>query len=321
MLQSHTNKSTNVRSIAQARKKKVLLGRLRLGIGALQRVSPSLAARALELVFLSPERHARPLHERDAFLSASRSSLYHQGRRVPLYAWGEPSRPVVLFAHGWAGRATQVAPYLAPLLAAGFRVVSYDTPGHGEAARALVSVVDFALVAEQVARSLSGQVQAAIGHSAGAAALTVAAGRFSFAERIVAIAPPLQPRSYMNQFMKYMRVSKQTEQSLLARLEARYPQVPFVELDSRDYVAKIEAEGLVLHDRADAEVPFAHGEALAGAWPKARFIATEGLGHRRILRDPEVVRAALEFIGPPRTHGSLEHAIEREPARRAVPCA
>ena len=53
---------------------------------------------------------------------------------------------------------------------------------------------------------------------------------------------------------------------------------------------------LVVHDRGDREVPFEHGETLARSWPGARLMVTEGLGHRRILRDPEVVRAVVEAV-------------------------
>jgi hypothetical protein len=38
-------------------------------------------------------------------------------------------------------------------------------------------------------------------------------------------------------------------------------------------------------------------------------LATDGLGHRRVLRDPEVVRSVVEFIGPPRSLVTLEDAI------------
>ena len=53
---------------------------------------------------------------------------------------------------------------------------------------------------------------------------------------------------------------------------------------------------LVVHDREDREVPLAHGEALAATWPAARLRVTEGLGHRRILRDPEVIAEVVEAI-------------------------
>ena len=54
---------------------------------------------------------------------------------------------------------------------------------------------------------------------------------------------------------------------------------------------------LFVHDRDDAEVAFGSGLALARAWKDARLVATRGLGHRRILRAPEVVQDAIDFIG------------------------
>jgi hypothetical protein len=51
-----------------------------------------------------------------------------------------------------------------------------------------------------------------------------------------------------------------------------------------------------VHDRLDREVSFTHAERLADAWRQARLHATEGLGHRRILRDDGVVAEVVEFV-------------------------
>ena len=53
---------------------------------------------------------------------------------------------------------------------------------------------------------------------------------------------------------------------------------------------------LVIHDRGDAEVPWSDGAAIAAAWPGARLVTTEGLGHRRILKDEGVVDLAVRFV-------------------------
>jgi pimeloyl-ACP methyl ester carboxylesterase len=53
---------------------------------------------------------------------------------------------------------------------------------------------------------------------------------------------------------------------------------------------------LVVHDRNDREVGFDQGQAIAEAWPRARLLATEGLGHRRLLRDPAVIGAVTAFV-------------------------
>src|SRR5258708_21621269 len=67
-------------------------------------------------------------------------------------------------------------------------------------------------------------------------------------------------------------------------------------VDLRRLAPSMRSRLLVLHDRYDREVPFAHGADIAKAWPEARLDALSGLGHRRLLRDPEVIAATTAFI-------------------------
>jgi hypothetical protein len=68
------------------------------------------------------------------------------------------------------------------------------------------------------------------------------------------------------------------------------------QLDLRRLAPSMRSRLLVLHDRDDREVPFVHGADIAGAWPEARLEALAGLGHRRLLRDPQVIAATTAFI-------------------------
>jgi hypothetical protein len=43
-------------------------------------------------------------------------------------------------------------------------------------------------------------------------------------------------------------------------------------------------------------VPFTHGVAVAAAWPRSRFVALDGLGHRRVLDAPDVHQEILTFV-------------------------
>jgi len=56
----------------------------------------------------------------------------------------------------------------------------------------------------------------------------------------------------------------------------------------------------VFHDDEDLDVPWEDGASIARAAKDANLVRTSGLGHRRIIRDPAVIRQAVDFMGVPR---------------------
>jgi pimeloyl-ACP methyl ester carboxylesterase len=82
-----------------------------------------------------------------------------------------------------------------------------------------------------------------------------------------------------------------------ARAEARIS-TSFRELDVTQLPKRLSTTpvALVVHDRADRDVPFSHGEALTTSWPGARLLPVERLGHRRILKSPAAVQSVAEFV-------------------------
>ncbi len=78
-------------------------------------------------------------------------------------------------------------------------------------------------------------------------------------------------------------------------IEERYG-VLWDEIEVPRVAPRLNAQALVIHDRDDRLMPWTHGAAVAGQWPGARLLSTQGLGHRRILSDERVTRAAADFI-------------------------
>ena len=56
--------------------------------------------------------------------------------------------------------------------------------------------------------------------------------------------------------------------------------------------ASSDAAPLDLFDEVRAD-----GVQLADAWPIADLHSTDGLGHQRILRDPDVIAEVVDFVG------------------------
>jgi pimeloyl-ACP methyl ester carboxylesterase len=72
--------------------------------------------------------------------------------------------------------------------------------------------------------------------------------------------------------------------------------VPMADLVADEgFARRLRTPLLVVHDMKDTEVPIAHGRVYARA-PNARLLVSDGLGHRRILRDRHVVSVSVRFI-------------------------
>jgi pimeloyl-ACP methyl ester carboxylesterase len=275
-------KSTNVRSRETARLP------LRLAFAALGAVAPGLAARAGERLFLTPQRGAerrdrQPLARADAFLVPS-------GREV-LRAWRVGEGPAVLLAHGWSGRADQLAPFVEPLVAAGCAAVLFDAPAHGASTGRLTSGIGFAEAITAVAAAVG--ARAAIAHSLGGSGLAWAVANGLPLDAAVIVAAPRGPTDYFHRFCEALRLPPGVRDATRARLQRRLG----LTLEDFDLARRVSATPLlVLHDRDDREVPWSDGDAIARAWPGAALVSTRGLGHRRILRDAGVTARASAFV-------------------------
>ncbi len=272
----------------------VVVGARRLGLRALERlVSPDAAARYAVRLFSTPRRHARPAREAEALQSARRSTLLHAGHAIPVWSWGDVAAPAALLVHGWEGRGAQLAAFVPSLVDLGLRVVTFDAPGHGEAEAPRDNVVDHARALHAVAEH-AGDVRLVVAHSMGAAA-TLLATRFGLsADAYALVAPPSSPAPWVDQFAQFHGLSEDLRLAMVRTIEQN---VGFAmsELDAGVDAAALEVPLLVVHDEDDREVLPAEGKKLVHAARDARFVSTRGLGHRRVLRAPEVLAEVEAF--------------------------
>jgi pimeloyl-ACP methyl ester carboxylesterase len=111
----------------------------------------------------------------------------------------------------------------------------------------------------------------------------------------VLVSPPSDLAGYSRRFARWHWMPEPVRRSMQAAIEERYG-VSWDELEVERVAARLSARALVVHDRADSMIPWRQGLRVARAWPDARLLLTEGLGHGRILRNDGVTRAAADFI-------------------------
>jgi pimeloyl-ACP methyl ester carboxylesterase len=291
---SSPDNSTIVRSFKTPLARRVVLA----AVSALSRVAPSIAARQAERLFLTPPRHAAPARERDALAYARAATVRVGERRLATWTWGVGPR--ILLVHGWGGRGGQMGAFVEPLVAEGFSVTAFDLPAHGLSEGRTATIPEMATALAGVLDAM-GPVEGIVAHSGGGAVSAWAirrallGGFVDLPRAIALVAPAARFRAYFERFMDTCGLSARARRWLELRLEARVGAPPEV-FDLTRFAQDLPLAALVVHDRDDAEIPWADGAAIAAAWPGAELVTTHRLGHRRILRDRAVVERVRGFF-------------------------
>jgi pimeloyl-ACP methyl ester carboxylesterase len=144
-------------------------------------------------IFCHPTRAGRRVPREEAYLAyAARMTLPTRHGALAAWLWGgeEEDRPLIGLVHGWEGHGAQLGAFAAPLVAAGFRVLTFDAPGHGESPGDEAHVPMLARVLPDL-QAATAPFFGLIGHSMGAAAAAMATTLGVRARGLVLLAPPL----------------------------------------------------------------------------------------------------------------------------------
>jgi len=288
-----TKKSTNVRKYLE-----IATWRAMFAVGGV--FMPSMtadhAARMFATPFASARNRARAFESNDVVSRADfhRGSIAAGSRSLSTYVWGDPTRErYALLVHGWSSFGLRFASWIARLRAAGYAVVAFDHPAHGNSNGTLATLPEFAEAVSAVGAHF-GDAALAVGHSLGGAAIMLAQDERWRAERIVLIAPPADMTMAVDRYFRFLRLGDH----LRGRFYAWHQRRTGVDARTLSLAQRLRAfgqPGLIVHDIDDREIPWGEGERYAMHWSGARLLTTQGLGHNRIVDDARVIDAALAF--------------------------
>ncbi|MFF5785916.1 alpha/beta fold hydrolase [Streptomyces sp. NPDC012693] len=273
---------------------------IRTALNTTARVAPGAAGRLAFHLFVRPLGRARVRPGEEALLATARTGhLQVRGKDVVTYTWGDGRRPV-LVVHGWSSRASRLTALTEALLARGYSPVAFDAPGHGDSSGRASNIVEYrGIIRELHARH--GDFDAVVAHSFGVLAALFALRDGVRTARFVGLGGVGSFELLLAGFRAGLGLDERVLRCMRDHVERRIaPDEPGIWDRFDADPAELGAPVLLFHDEDDDMVPLAQSRLLAGAHgDRARLVVTRGLGHRRILTDPEVVAEAVEFLTAP----------------------
>ena len=258
-------------------------------------VSPFLASRFAAKLFLTPFTYKLPGREErmDKESRQEKMILPHYQREIVVYHYGNSPKKILL-AHGWSGRGTQLAVMAEELLKAGYSVVSFDAPAHGKASGKMSMMPHF-IEAIEVLDKKYGPFEAVIGHSLGGMSSLKAVSDGLPVKKLVIIGTANSVTRITREFARNMRMNDK----VAAKMKTYFDKKFGVDMDSLS--GAVSAEGvkiptLVVHDEHDVDVHVSSAHEIHEKLENSELYLTKGLGHRRILGNPKVIRKIIEFL-------------------------
>ncbi|MFV0133036.1 alpha/beta fold hydrolase [Streptomyces sp. HMX87] len=268
-------------------------------LNTVSRLSGGFAGAGAYTLFHMPLARSRMRGtERELFAGADIRRREVNGKSAVTYRWGNGERPVLL-VHGWQSRGSRFADFVPGLLDRGYSVITFDAPGHGDSTGRSTTILEYRDIITEL-HGRYGEFEAVVAHSLGALGSFFALQHGVKAKRITTISGVCDFDYPVEEFCSALKLRHQLKARLHDRIAKNlFPGMPAdrTPFSVVNTATDIESPLLVIHDEGDTRIGVEQGRRLAGAFGgQARLITTRGLGHRRILGDPEVVRAVLDFI-------------------------
>ena len=256
------------------------------------RLSSRLSSRLLYWLWCHALRHPPSPKEQLFKAEAKATGFSVNGVNYKFHSLGDG--PVVLTVHGWDGRGTQMMSFFKPLVDAGFKVVTFDAHGHGESPGQQTNGVIISDMIVEISNRVGG-CYAMIAHSMGGSFALVALEKISV-EKVVLIAPPQNLEAAYQKVKMRLDIPDRPGRLFKERFERNFPNA-WNRFSIDQMVTKLaHVKGLIIQDRDDDFVYPDESKAIHERWKGSELLFTEGLGHRKILRDDVVVQRTVDFL-------------------------
>ena len=246
--------------------------------------------------FFSPSKYELKSGDEEILARGISYRIPFEGGELAVTTWGSTG-PTVLLMHGWGGSRAQMTGFVDPLLSAGYRVVAYDQPAHGDSDGKTTNLLEIAPTMDLIVNH-EGNFNTILAHSFGTLITSYALVNRNF--------PPPSRLVYFGAFNRLMdslprfQVISGLPDAIIDgfrdMLYENFGRDVLEAIVHEKLAPQINIPALMFHDVTDNVTPVEDSRAIARVWKGAQYIETEGLGHRGALQSSEIHEQVINFL-------------------------
>ncbi|MBZ4034998.1 alpha/beta hydrolase [Flavobacterium sp. 17A] len=258
-------------------------------------ISTKLVTKFAARIFTTPIKHKVPKREFEMDSKSIKKMIYVPSvdKSVVTYLYGHSDRRILL-VHGWSGRGTQLFKIADELLQNGYSTISFDAPAHGKSEGKTTIMSEFIASILEIEKQF-GPFEIAIGHSLGGMSVLNAIKDGLNLKKAIIIGSGDIVQDILDEFVFKLGLKNELSHNLRIFFENKY-QVKMDDFSAYRAAQKIEIPVLVIHDNDDPEVPVKAGIHINENLKDGNLFLTDGLGHRKILGNQNVIKKIIDFI-------------------------
>lgn len=261
-------------------------------LNTLSYLAPKIAGELCFKIFCRPRKRVINSQQTSFLATARYRDFVFGNEKVALFHWPNIG-PSVLLLHGWESQSGRWMNLIKMLQNAGFSVVAFDAPAHGNSGFKYFNPKLYGDIALAVTREY--QPEFFVGHSIGGASLCYLLSQCN-SESVQAAVLMATPASHDCIYGRYAKILglRPSMKNLLESAIKRNLGVDPRDFDCRLFAAKIHCEVLNVYDLNDEIVPAGESIAIANSFQKSKSLVFEDVGHR--MKHEKVIRQIANYI-------------------------
>jgi pimeloyl-ACP methyl ester carboxylesterase len=256
--------------------------------------SPKFSALLGENVLMKP--YSRRNYDFESIKAEKELNLQTSMGTAHVNIFGAGNR-VVIVSHGWGDNSRSFQEMILSLTEQGYTVAAVDHIGHGRSSGNNSNLLSFIETLELLLEQFNEdriEVDAIIGHSMGAIATLNLPNYLLKNKKIILISSPIKFFELMFEKVEQAGISRKLLTRVLESISHKHGKT-WQQLTTENNRDKLALDLTFIHDRQDRYAPFDDVTRYLQQ-EKNTLIETQGLGHRRILSDTNVIKNITQVL-------------------------